>query len=162
MNQVLTDFNSIPSQPIAEKEPAGFWIRLAAYVIDMILIYSILAVVSTPVWLLKLMIGGEHMIFHNVLFSYNIFDILKYVLIAAYFVLMTYTTGRTVGKMLMKIRVQSTSSRELTFQQVAFREVIGKYLSGILYAGYIMAGISGKKSALHDYLADTKVVYDTK
>lgn len=162
MNQVLTDFNSIPSQPIIEKEPAGFWIRLAAYVIDMILTRVILAMISTPIWLLKLMIGEDHVIFHNILFSYNIFDILNYLLIAAYFVIMTYTTGRTVGKMLMKIRVQSANSRELTFSQVAFREVIGKYLSGILYIGYIMAGISTKKSALHDCLADTKVVYDTK
>ena len=64
--------------------------------------------------------------------------------------------------MLMKIRVVSIKSHELTFGQIFFREVIGKYLSGILYLGYILVGIDSEKRGIHDMLADTRVVYDIR
>lgn len=166
-NQNFTAYQSMQRQEAspktaekpADKNGAGFFIRLAAYLIDALIVGAVLLLVGTPVWFMQLSMG-DHAIFKDILFEYNIFDILKYLLVSAYFIVMTYTSERTVGKMLMKIRVKSELSEKLTFSQVVFREVIGKYLSGILYIGYIMIGISDKKKGLHDKLADTRVVYE--
>ena len=62
----------------------------------------------------------------------------------------------------MKIKVVPVNSKELTFGQVFFREVIGKYLSGLLYIGYILVGIDSEKRGIHDMVADTRVVYDMR
>lgn len=152
------NFKNMSAKP-QERNGAGFWIRLAAYVIDSIILGAGLLVVNVPLWFMELSMG-DHAIFNNILFEYNIFDIIKYLLVCAYFIGMTYTTERTVGKMLMKIRVKSEVSEKMTFGQVVFRETVGKYLSGLFYVGYIMIGISDKKKGLHDQLADTKVVYE--
>ena len=166
-NQNFTAYQSMQRQESSSKKAekpedkngAGFFIRLAAYLIDAMIVGAVLLVVGTPVWFMQLSMG-DHAIFKNILFEYNIFDILKYLLVSAYFIVTTYTSERTIGKMLMKIRVKSEISEKLTFSQVVFREVIGKYLSGILYIGYIMIGITDKKKGLHDKLADTRVVYE--
>lgn len=143
------------------KSPAGFWIRLAAYFIDTLLTTLIIGMINLPIGILRLSMG-DSMIFHNILFGFDIFDILNYLLVTAYFIVMTYTTGRTVGKMLMKIRVKSVDGKDLTLWQVIFREVVGKYLSHIFYIGYLMIGLADNKRGLHDRLADTQVVYEVK
>lgn len=144
-----------------EKSPAGFWIRLAAYLIDSMLTTLIIVMINVPIWILKLGMG-DSFIFHNLLFHFDIFDILNYLIVTGYFIVMTYTTGRTVGKMLMKIRVQSIDGKELTLWQVTFREMIGKYLSHVFYIGYLMVGLAENKRGLHDCLADTQVIYEVK
>lgn len=161
MNQASTNYTGGEPVTIEKpvKQPAGFFIRLAAYLIDMLLAGGIIAMIKIPLWFVKLL-AADSVVFRNILFDYDIFDIMNFCLLSAYFIIMTYTCGRTVGKMLMKIRVVSVNSKELTFGQVFFREVIGKYLSGILYLGYILVGIDGQKRGIHDILADTRVVYD--
>lgn len=158
MNQASINYTELESKPV-KNQPAGFFIRLAAYLIDSLLAGGIIAMINIPLWFVKLL-ASDSIVFKNILFGYDIFDIMNFCLLSAYFIIMTYTCGRTVGKMLMKIRVVSVSSHELTFGQVFFREVIGKYLSGILYIGYILVGIDSDKRGIHDMLADTRVVYD--
>lgn len=138
--------------------PAGFFIRLAAYLIDVCITGCIIGMIKVPLWFVKMGMSDSP-IFQNILFEYDIFDILNFCLISAYFIIMTYISGKTLGKMLMKIQVVSETGKELSFGQVFFREVIGKYLSGILYIGYIMVGIQENKKGIHDMIADTKVVY---
>ena len=157
-NQSQQNFQTTAGNAV-QKNGAGFWIRLAAYVIDSMIIGVVLMMINVPVWFMELSMG-DHAIFTNILFEFNAFDILNYLLVTGYFIGMTYSTERTVGKMLMKIRVKSEVSEKMTFGQVVFRETVGKYLSGIFYIGYIMIGISDKKKGLHDQLADTKVVYE--
>lgn len=158
MNQASTNYVEFENKPI-KSQPAGFFIRLAAYLIDSLLAGGIIAMINVPLWFVKLL-ASDSIVFKNILFGYDIFDIINFCLFSAYFIIMTYTCGRTVGKMLMKIRVVSAGGQELTFGQVCFREIIGKYLSGILYIGYILVGIDGEKRGIHDMLADTRVIYD--
>lgn len=166
MNQ---DWNNRPMNPIPpmgafpanEKAPAGFFIRLAAYLIDVCIAGCIIGIINVPLLFVKLMMS-DSAVFQNILFGYDIFDILNFCLLSAYFVIMTYTSGKTVGKMLMKIQVVSETGKDLSFWQVFFREVIGKYLSRILYIGYILIGIQENKKGIHDMIADTKVVYQVE
>ena len=143
--------------------PAGFWVRLAAYLVDSIL-------VGAGLLLVRLVLSGLFSLIAdspfggNVLFQYTWKDIILYVLGAGYYVLCLYYTGTTVGKRLFNLRViHEGGSGELTFVDVLYRETVGKFLSGIfLCAGYLMAGLGREKRALHDILCDTRVVYEKK
>lgn len=154
----VSKWNNIKTEII---RPAGFFIRVAAYIIDYLIVGAIITMIKFPLWFVKLTIPGS-LIFKNLIFDYDFFDILTFCLLSAYFIIMTYNCGRTVGKMLMKIKVVPTKSNKLTFGQVFFREVIGKYLSGLLFIGYILVGIDTEKRGIHDMVADTRVVYDIR
>ena len=94
-----------------ETEYAGFWVRLAAYVIDSIIVFfgllfvrlflsGIMSVLSAT-W-----IGG------NILFHYTLKDILLYGFQVLYFILCTYLTGTTLGKRAMNLRVVSADGQK--------------------------------------------------
>ena len=141
---------------------AGFFIRLAAFLLDMLLVNVLLVFIRLPVWCIKLVLG-DTFLFSPVLFSYDIFDILYYLLTVGYFILATYFCGTTLGKYLMQIKVISTDGKPLTFVSVLIRETVGRYLCTIiLYIGYMIAGWDNEKQGLHDRIADTYVVYRDK
>ena len=57
------------------------------------------------------------------------------------------------------IRVVDTYGKQLTFPRALGREA-SKFLSFmILFIGYIMAGLTERKQALHDMIASTYVIY---
>ena len=75
---------------------AGFWVRLAAYVIDSVIVFFALLFVrlfSSGVMSLAegTPLGG------NVLFTYTLKDIILYAFQVLYFILFTYYTGTTPG-----------------------------------------------------------------
>lgn len=138
---------------------AGFFVRLSAYLIDWLIVSAALLIIRIPVWIANL--GGcADLILKDFIFEYSIYDIVLYLLKVAYFVLMTYFTGFTLGKKLLQIQVVSTEGRKPTFFEIVFRESVGKFLSAlILYVGYFMIGADKQKRGLHDILSDTYVVY---
>lgn len=138
---------------------AGFFVRLAAYLIDIIIVGFALLLVKIPMWFLSFAIPFDFLT-QNVLFEFTIRDIFFYLLTVLYFVLMTYFKGATLGKLLFRIRVvYNGPNEELTFINVLYRETIGRYLSSLLFIGYILIGASSDKRGLHDMLCDTHVVY---
>ena len=138
---------------------AGFFVRLTAYLLDKVIVGVPLVIVRFILWMLQ-DVDSSNILMRKIFFSFTLTDIILYLVSIAYFVLMTYFMGRTFGKRIMKLRVVSAEDRKLTFFEVAFREIIGRYLSTvILYIGYFMIGAGDQKEALHDYLADTRVVY---
>ncbi len=139
---------------------AGFFTRLAAYLIDLAIVWTALLAVRAPLWLLSL-IDGDGFLIRDIVFSYSIKDMLLYVLSAMYFILLTYFTGSTLGKKLLNIRVESVYDRRTTFFEIAYRETVGRFLSKIVFVGYILIGIDEKKRGLHDFLSDTRVVYNS-
>ena len=142
-----------------DTEYAGFWVRLAAYVIDSIIVFfgllfvrlflsGIMSVLSDT-W-----IGG------NILFHYTLKDILLYGFQVLYFILCTYLTGTTLGKRAMNLRVVSADGQKLTILNIVYRETIGRFLCSLSGGiGYIIAGVDREKRGLHDILCDTRVIY---
>ena len=63
----------------------------------------------------------------------------------------------TLGKRLLRIYVTNSAEEQLTFIQATIR-YFSKYLSSILFIGFIMAAFTKNKQALHDLIADTLVV----
>lgn len=138
---------------------AGFFVRLAAYIVDTVIVWAAMLIVRIPV-LVTTISSPDNFLVKDFIFQYSIKDILFYIMQAAYFILLTYFTGSTLGKKLFQIRVVSAEDRKMTFFEVTFRETVGRFLSAlILSIGYIMIAIDKKKRGLHDILSDTNVVY---
>lgn len=138
---------------------AGFFVRLAAYLIDSLIVGAVLLLVRIPLWISS-WVSPDNIIVRDFIFEYSVADILLYVLGVLYFIILTYKTGTTVGKKVLHLRVVSVEDRKMTLFEVAFRETVGRFLSAlILNVGYIMIGVQKEKRGLHDLLSDTRVVY---
>ena len=142
-----------------EKNYAGFWVRLAAYFIDSGIILIGLFVIQLG-WLL----ASDSVRNTNLLFQYTMEDVSLYLSKVAYFVLLTWRTGTTVGKRLMNIQVvPSNPEQKLSFIDTLYRETVGRYLCGLsIFVGYIIIGIDKEKCGFHDMLCDTRVIYAKK
>lgn len=138
---------------------AGFAPRLAAFLIDSLILIVVLLPVRATFFIFSL-ISPSNLMTKPVLFQFSVIDIVLYLLTAIYYVSMTYYYGTTLGKKLFNLKVVSTDGSELTFINVLYRETIGKYLSSIIFIGYLMISIDSEKRGLHDRLCDTRVVYN--
>lgn len=129
----------------------GFWTRFVAYVIDMIVIYAISSLLNTFSFGLL-----------NKVFDFPILgeESLSYVIVMfTYFIAMTYFFSQTLGKMIMKIKVETNKGEKLSFADVVYRELVGRLLTIFLvYLPYLAVGFTNKKKGLHDFIADTVVV----
>lgn len=144
--------DSNTNQPI---QYAGFWIRWAAYFVDILI--SLL-----PILILASVIQfafGNPSNFREVSEGFY-FNIAELLMACLYYVGMTYKWGATLGKKIFGLEVRSSKTERLGFWQTVVREIPGKIVSYlILYIGFFMAGFTQKKQALHDMMADTVVVY---
>lgn len=159
---------------------AGFWRRFAAYLIDGILLNII-------IWPLAFIFGlgsvlstigmNGHIRAHYGYDANHQFDaqdaamigslIGVYIMIVGvsflvswlYFSLMESSAKQgTLGKMALGIKVTDMAGNRIGFGKATGR-FFGKIISGvILYIGFIMAGFTEKKQALHDMMASTLVV----
>lgn len=150
-------------EAMCEVTYAGFWVRLAAYLIDSIIVFAGLLIV-------RLILAGfmgavqDTFLGGNILFQYDLKDIVLYVLEAVYFVLFTYYTGTTLGKRLLNLRVVRADGEEkLSLLSVVYRETIGRFLSSVICGlGYLLIGVDKEKRGFHDILSDTRVIYARK
>lgn len=119
----------------------GFFIRLFAFMIDLIMIGSI-----------------ERM----TLFFLDdgvIRSTLALIIYLLYFILMTkITNGQTVGKMIFGIRVISLNEKELSWGTVIVREGFGRYLQKVVLVLYALVIFTPYKQHVVDLLTDTFVV----
>lgn len=144
-------------------EFAGFWVRLAAYLLDSVIVFFALIVVRLAVSGFMAAVKGT-VLGGNILFQYDLKDIILYVAEALYFILCTYYTGTTLGKKAMNLRVVRADGEEkLGLLTVIYRETVGRFLSSVIMGiGYLMIGIDKEKRGIHDILCDTRVVYAKK
>lgn len=147
---------------------AGFWIRFVAYFIDQLLIsvvsfvFVVMGIVFSVGSISSLselddpdpaaiiaMVGG-----------WIIFGILSTIAQWLYFAMMESSSMRgTLGKLALGLQVTDAHGKTISFGRASGR-YFGKILSGlVLMIGYIMAGFTARKQALHDLLADTYVVH---
>ena len=84
---------------------------------------------------------------------------ITFVIQVLYFSLMESSKSQaTVGKIALGLKVTDADGNKLDFGKALLRN-LGKIVSSmILGIGYIMAGFTEKKQALHDMIASTLVV----
>ena len=138
---------------------AGFGPRAAAFLVDRLLLAVVLLFIRIPALIGALVTGGG-ITSHDFLFRYSALDVLCWILGVVYFALLTYFTGSTLGKKLMRLRVENADGTPLRFVDVLFRESAGRFLSSILYLGYLMTIVDSQKRAFHDWICGTRVVYE--
>ena len=144
---------------------AGFWLRFLAYLIDSL-------VLSVPaVFLVFLMFVGMAGSLSQIerrnevvpVLGSILFFILFYVLLFAglwlYYAIMESSSWQaTLGKKALNLQVTDLEGRRISFGRASGR-FFGKLISGmILNIGYIMAGFTEKKQALHDMIAGCLVL----
>lgn len=148
INQSNQVFSSKTMPPVPIKY-AGFWIRWVASVID-----GLVLIIPT-------IIVGVIIKFTTLGTIQSILTFVSGFLVSwVYFILMTNKYRATLGKKVVGIQVVSDKLEDLSLGQIILRETVGKIISAvILYVGYIMAGFTQKKQALHDYITHSVVVY---
>jgi uncharacterized RDD family membrane protein YckC len=133
---------------------AGFWKRLAACVIDYVLVLAVLTAVTASFIYGVISIapnaGGDVGLlagpgFWVILFLYHA-------------VMESSPKQATLGKMALGIKVTDQSGVRISFGRATGRH-FAKILSGMILAiGYYMAGFTAKKQGLHDMIAGCLVV----
>ncbi|MCL7747810.1 RDD family protein [Halalkalibacter alkaliphilus] len=136
---------------------AGFWMRLWAFLLDMITVFSLNGLLVYPLLRLTNVNGLLS------LGPFNLETVLSAVIFFLYFAIMTKIYGQTIGKMIMGLRVISLKNDELSWTQIIFREGVGRFIHQsffLLYAIYVMVAFTTKKQGLHDVIADTCVIHE--
>ncbi len=145
---------------------AGFWKRFLAYFIDKIILGAISLVFILPL----IAVGGLSVLRWDEYDSFTPEFLLALVTAFAgvlvmilvihwlYFALLESRKGATFGKMALGIAVVDMKGDRISFGRASGRH-FGKILSSlILCIGYIIAGFTQQKQALHDILAGCLVI----
>ena len=134
---------------------AGFWIRLLAFTIDLLIIAGL----NSIIWDSLLPAEASTSLFYKIL---NVNSLFLGLTGAAYFILMTRYFQQTLGKMIVGIKVIQRNGEPLSWITVIFRELVARSLSQLmgLNLGYIVCWFNPEKRCAHDYLSDTWVVYE--
>ncbi|MCD4769814.1 MAG: RDD family protein, partial [Bacteroidales bacterium] len=146
------------------------WLRFVAYIIDDLIMGFVGFIVSLPFigGIIFSAIGiGEHADFDEKTalgVAGIIGSVVGLVIVIAvmgwlYFALMESSkTQATLGKMALSLKVTDMEGNPISFGRATGR-YFGKIISGmILYIGYILAGLTEKKQALHDMMAGCLVI----
>lgn len=140
---------------------AEFTNRLAAYLIDGIIIYSASFVIGFFIGLTLGILQLSEIA--NTGFLNIFYRILGIVITWLYFALMESSSKQaTIGKMVLGIKVV-----DLDGNRISFARATGRYFSKMLsymicFVGFFMAAFTEKKQALHDIIAGTLVVKEQK
>jgi uncharacterized RDD family membrane protein YckC len=118
---------------------AGFWIRFASYIIDVIILFVVgivlaLAVGGTPGTLLQFAVG------------------------LVYTIGFWTAQGATPGKMAVGIKITTVDGDDIDFGRALLRYVGYIASAIILLIGYLMIAFTREKRGLHDYIAGTVVI----
>lgn len=152
---------------------AGFWLRLVAYLIDSV----ILGIVYVILIVIVIFASGVAAMLRNLpehptpeLFLRGAFIVAILVLIAAataitwlYYAWMESSPSQgTLGKMAMGLVVTDMQYRPVSFARASGR-FFARFITRLipLWIGYIMAGFTSKKQALHDMIASCLVLRKT-
>ena len=146
---------------------AGFWRRFVANFIDglilgagsLIIFFIFLFVIAMLGVTSKSIEGAENILGVSIVLFYGVSNILMIVIGWLYYALMESSVKQaTLGKMAIGVMVTDLNGQRISFARATGRH-FAKIISGmILYIGYIMAGFTSRKQALHDMLAGCLVI----
>ena len=151
-NSTMKTNNSAESQVtnLENAHYAGFWIRVVAYILD-VLILSPLLIITLFVISLKFSLEPTIM---SLLIS-----VITLILWGLYEIIMVGKKGATLGKMVIGAKIVKDNGDEIDMNSSAIR-FAGKIVNNFtIYIGYIMVAFTGKKQGLHDMMAQTYVIY---
>ncbi|MEB7772643.1 RDD family protein [Kurthia gibsonii] len=153
MTQFATQIE-MQESAIFEHKSAGFWVRFFAFLIDLLLVNTVLVGL-----LLQNIIPKS--IWENELILYiSISAVLSGVMFYIYFILMTKFLSQTLGKMIFGLKVVRDDGEPLSWSTVLFREGVGRFISMTVKILYLIIPFTPKHKAVHDFIADTHVIHE--
>jgi len=164
---------AVPMVMVPAVPYAGFWLRFVAYLLDVIIV----GIVAVPIVLVLAVATGASAALSSmsndnpqqalaaagfVIFLCSLFIILLGGLWLYYALLESSSWQGTVGKKALGLIVTDLDGRRVSFGRATAR-FFSRLITGLvpLFIGYILAGITAKKQALHDMIAGTLVLRKT-
>ncbi len=128
-----------------QSDKAGFWIRLLASWIDILIIYSVL----------KLFFYIQLWLHTNFYFPFEFTFFIAFIL---YSILAVSIKGRTIGKWLLGLEITGKTNNRLSVFRSFLRETIVKLFSFVVFfLGFLWIGFSKSKKGWHDLMVGSKV-----
>jgi uncharacterized RDD family membrane protein YckC len=170
MTAPVAPMPAYPAGVSAVQPYAGFWLRLVAYIIDSIIlvlgvfvVIGLIAAVAGVGFFRNIadQMNGEPNVFGPI-FALGILGFM-FVFIAGTWLYYAWFESSehqgTPGKMALGLIVTDMLGRRVTFARASGR-FFAKMITGLipLFIGYIMAGFTEKKQALHDMIASCLVL----
>lgn len=149
---------AVPESADSYARPAGFWLRFGAIFLDGILINVGTYALTAAVGIAMGISGGLEAKDPPMAFILLIL-VINFGIPISYFALMESSSLQaTLGKKLVGLKVTDLAGNRISLGRAVGR-FLGKILSMMtLYIGFMMAGWTRKKQALHDMVAGTLVV----
>ena len=138
-----------------EPAPAGFWIRFVAVLIDVVVILAVqlgFTLAADRIWGAALL--------ESPLLS-GLIGFFTFVFAGAYSVVLHANEGQTLGKMIVKVKVERIGGQPLSKTRALLRWIAALLSTALLLLGFVIAGLRHDKRGLHDLLAGTRVVRAT-
>ncbi|HYL90849.1 MAG TPA: RDD family protein [Burkholderiales bacterium] len=134
---------------MADQAYGGFWIRVLAYLVDSVVVFSAVIVLAFVAAFL-----GD--------IGKALIPLICLLTPLLYWGLMQASARQaTFGKALLGMKVTDTSGNRISLLRSLGRE-LAKWVSGIpLGLGYVMVAFTGRKQALHDMVAATTVTRES-
>ena len=146
--------------------PAGFWIRLAAYFVDMLILGAMVRLITLP-WADALDLAQNNAFAElkkaspdlQVLFQFwRLMLAIEIPAHFAYFVGFNGSWGASPGKLLLGLRIVDAAGGPLGYRR-AFLRHCAEWVTQITFGlGFVICAFNVEKRALHDWLARTRVV----
>ncbi|MDC3418458.1 RDD family protein [Aquibacillus salsiterrae] len=133
---------------------AGFWMRFWAYLADLLIVFSLNGILLLP---FRFINEGE-VIDIGLLTATGM---LSAVIFYVYFLFMTKMFHQTLGKMIFGLKVVREDAAPLTWMDLFFREVVGRFFHRVFAITtllYIIVAFSDQKQGIHDMVGNTRVV----
>ncbi len=153
---------------------AGFWLRLAAYILDYFIIQILQSIVILPLLTLmgfdllknseeidlEWLSQAEPAVALNVMIN-NIGElmILGLVITLLYYAFMESSKYKaTIGKMVLRLEVTDLNGIPLNLGLALIRNFSKLFSTLFFLIGYLLIGLTPKKQGLHDMMANTLVL----
>ncbi len=134
---------------------AGFWRRLVAFIIDAIILNIVFYILAAIFGLPYGMTGPAA----RTAGTFSGFNLVTIIIVWLYYALMESSEKQaTLGKMALSIKVTDLAGNRISFGRATGRYFAKIISAVILLIGFIMAGFTEKKQALHDMIAQCLVV----
>jgi uncharacterized RDD family membrane protein YckC len=146
--------------PLPPTHFAGFWLRFVGYVIDIVVVW----IVAIPIYLVFGSLFGLNMssiardpnslMLGSAMGGLLLFEGCAILGLWIYFAILESSAWQgTVGKKVLGLRVTDLNGNRISFGRATGR-FFAKLVSNFTFMiGYIMAGFTAKKQALHDMIA---------
>ncbi|MBP1970107.1 putative RDD family membrane protein YckC [Virgibacillus natechei] len=146
----------IADEASLQRRYAGFWMRFWAYLVDLIIVFSINGILLSP---FKFINNGAPV---DIGF-WTLTGVIGSAVFYLYFLLMTRFLGQTIGKMLFGLRVVREDAEPLKWSDLLFRELVGRFLHRVFFFAaiiYVVVAFTPEKQGVHDMIGNTRVVFE--